>query len=201
MSEINHDQGTAQKGSKKPHQKKASTHIDMTPMVDLAFLLLTFFMLTTTFSKPKTMEVNMPVKPDNEEQQQKIAESQTITVLLGGQNKVVWYTGLTDPTPMVTNLSSTGLRKTLIEKNGNVFAKASSLRDSLSRGFIKKDEFKKRLGEIKADKKGLIVLIKAMDDSNYENLVDVLDEMAVCHIGRYAIVDITPVEIEMLAKI
>ena len=201
MAEINHDQGTAKKGSKKPHQKKASTHIDMTPMVDLAFLLLTFFMLTTTFSKPKTMEVNMPVKPDNEEQQQKIAESQTITILLGGKDKVVWYQGLTDPTPNVTNLSATGLRKTLIEKNGGIYARATILRDSLDRGFIKKDEFKKRLSEIKQDKKGLIVLIKSMDDATYENLVDVLDEMAVCHIGRYAIVDITPVEIEMLEKI
>ena len=201
MAEINHDQGTAKKGSKKPHQKKASTHIDMTPMVDLAFLLLTFFMLTTTFSKPKTMEINMPVKTDDKEQQQKVAESQTITILLGGKDKVVWYTGLTDPTPNITNLSATGLRKTLIEKNGNVYANATILRDSLNRGFIKKDEFKKRLSEIKQDKKGLIVLIKAMEDASYENLVDVLDEMAVCHIGRYAIVDITPVEVEMLEKI
>lgn len=202
MAEINHDQGTGGgKGGKKPHQKRSSTHIDMTPMVDLAFLLLTFFMLTTTFSKPKTMEVNMPVKPEDEKEQQKIAESQTITILLGGNNKVVWYTGIENPTPMVTDLSATGLRKTLIEKNGNVYAHASVLRDSLNRGFIKRDEFKKRLGEIKQDKKGLIVLIKAMEDASYENLVNVLDEMAVCHIGRYAIVDITPVEIEMLNKI
>jgi biopolymer transport protein ExbD len=201
MAEINHDQGTGGKDKKKPHQKKSSTHIDMTPMVDLAFLLLTFFMLTTTFSKPKTMEVNMPVKPDNEEQQQKIAESQTITILLGGNNKVVWYTGIENPTPMVTDLSASGLRKTLIEKNGNVYNNASILRDSLNRGFIKRDDFKKRLSEIKQDKKGLIVLIKAMEDASYENLVNVLDEMAVCHIGRYAIVDITPVEIEMLNKI
>lgn len=143
----------------------------------------------------------MPVKPDKEEEQQKIAESQTITILLGGNNKVVWYTGIENPTPMVTDLSATGLRKTLIEKNGNVYARASVLRDSLNRGFIKRDEFKKRLGEIKQDKKGLIVLIKAMDEASYENLVNVLDEMAVCHIGRYAIVDITPVEIEMLNKI
>jgi biopolymer transport protein ExbD len=201
MGEINHDQGTASKTDKKPHQKKSTTHIDMTPMVDLAFLLLTFFMLTTTFSKPKTMEVNMPVKSENPEDQQKVAESQTITILLGGNDKVVWYTGLENPTPMITNLSSTGLRKTLIQKNSKVYSQAVILRDSLLKGNIKMDEFKKRLGEIKQDKLGLIVLIKAMDNSSYENLVDVLDEMAICHIGRYAIVDITPVEIEMLEKI
>lgn len=201
MAEINHDQGTAGKKDKKPHQKKSSTHIDMTPMVDLAFLLLTFFMLTTTFSKPKTMEVNMPVKTDNPEEQQKVAESQTITILLGKNDKVVWYTGLENPTPMVTNLSATGLRKTLVQKNSKVYNQAVVLRDSLSKGIIKMDEFKKRLGEIKQDRDGLIVLIKSMDDASYANLVDVLDEMAVCHIGRYAIVDITPVEIEMLQKI
>lgn len=201
MSEINQDNGTAGKKDKKPHQKKGSTHIDMTPMVDLAFLLLTFFMLTTTFSKPKTMEVNMPVKSEKPEDQQKVAESQTITILLGGNDKIVWYTGIENPTPMITNLSATGLRKTLIQKNSKVYSQATVLRDSLSRGYIKMDEFKKRLSVIKQDKLGLIVLIKAMENSTYENLVDVLDEMAVCHIGRYAIVDITPVEIEMIAKI
>ncbi len=202
MSEINHDQGTAGgKHDKKPVQKKSSTHIDMTPMVDLAFLLLTFFMLTTTFSKPKTMEINMPVKPDDTTNQQKVDEKKTIIVLLGGKDKIVWYQGLDNPTPMVTDLSATGLRKTLIEKNSRVHLRAVALRDSLSRNLVKMDEFKKRLGEIKSDKDGLIVLIKAMENASYENLVDVLDEMAVCHIGRYAIVDITPMEIEMLDKI
>lgn len=202
MADINTDQGgNSHKKGGKIKQKKSSTHIDMTPMVDLAFLLLTFFMLTTTFSKPKTMEVNMPVKTDNPEDQQKVGEDQTITILLGNNDRVVWYQGLDNPTPMVTNLSATGLRKTLIEKNNRVYSKAVVLRDSLNRGIIKVDEFKKRLGQIKQDKKGLIVLIKAQDESSYANLVDVLDEMAVTHIGRYAIVDITPVEIEMIEKI
>ncbi|MFM7767238.1 MAG: ExbD/TolR family protein [Bacteroidota bacterium] len=201
MAQLNTEQGGGGKKDGKVKQKKSSTHIDMTPMVDLAFLLLTFFMLTTTFSKPKTMEVNMPVKPDNEEQQQKVAESLTLTVLLGKDDKVVWYQGVDNPTPMITDLSATGLRKTLIQKNSRVFAKAEALRDSLKKGFIKTPDYKKRLGEIKQDKLGLIVLIKSMENANYENLVDVLDEMAVCHIGRYAIVDITPVEIEMIEKI
>jgi hypothetical protein len=102
---------------------------------------------------------------------------------------------------MITDLSATGLRKTLIQKNSRVFTRAEALRDSLNKGFIKTPDYKKRLGEIKQDKLGLIVLIKSMENANYENLVDVLDEMAVCHIGRYAIVDITPVEIEMIEKI
>src|SRR5215210_6572262 len=91
------DSGGDKKGKhKKVRAKKNSTHIDMTPMVDLAFLLLTFFMLTTTFSKPKTMEINMPVKPDKPEEEQKIKESQALTILLTANNKIVWYTGLGD---------------------------------------------------------------------------------------------------------
>src|SRR4026209_1642452 len=97
MAEISNEQGGAEKGKhKKVRAKKSSTHIDMTPMVDLAFLLLTFFMLTTTFSKPKTMEINMPVKPDKPEEEQKIKESQALTILLSANNKIVWYTGLGD---------------------------------------------------------------------------------------------------------
>ncbi|MFM7079991.1 MAG: ExbD/TolR family protein, partial [Bacteroidota bacterium] len=62
MAQLNTEPaGGGGKKDGKVKQKKSTTHIDMTPMVDLAFLLLTFFMLTTTFSKPKTMEVNMPV--------------------------------------------------------------------------------------------------------------------------------------------
>lgn len=201
MAEINQEQGGKDHKGKKVKQKKSSTHIDMTPMVDLAFLLLTFFMLTTTFSKPKTMEINMPVKTDNPEDQQKVAESQTITVLLGDKDRVVWYSGIENPTPVITDLSSTGLRKTLVQKNSIVYGHAVALRDSLTKGIIKMDQFKKRLGEIKQNKSGLIVLIKATDGANYNSLVDVLDEMAICHIGRYAIVDITPDEIAMLEKI
>jgi len=201
MSEINHEQGTADKKGGKPTQKRSSTHIDMTPMVDLAFLLLTFFMLTTTFSKPKTMEVNMPVKDPDTTNIQKIKESQSITILLGKNDRIVWYQGVENPTPMITDLSATGLRKTLIQKNSKIFNNAEILRDSLNRGLIKVAEYKKSLGSIKQDKDGLIVLIKAQDESSYSNLVDVLDEMAICHIGRYAIVDITPVEIEMIEKI
>ena len=78
MAEIS--QGSGKKDGK-VRSKKTSTRIDMTPMVDLAFLLLTFFMLTTTFSKPKTMEINMPVKPDKPEVELKI--NNAVTVLLG----------------------------------------------------------------------------------------------------------------------
>src|SRR3954470_189789 len=99
MSEVQSNDSGGGKGGKhnKVRAKKSSTHIDMTPMVDLAFLLLTFFMLTTTFSKPKTMEINMPDKKDlKPEDSTKIKESQALTVLLSANNKIVWYAGLGD---------------------------------------------------------------------------------------------------------
>ena len=92
MSEIESGGGGGgHKGKKKG--KKMSTRVDFTPMVDLGFLLITFFMLTTSMNKPQTMEINMPVKDKNltEDQQTKVKASQTLTVLLTKENKVVYY--------------------------------------------------------------------------------------------------------------
>lgn len=90
MAEVQSNEQDSGKGGKhkKVRAKKQSTHIDMTPMVDLAFLLLTFFMMTTTFGKPKTMEINMPVKPENET---KTEVNNAVTVLLSGDNNIYWY--------------------------------------------------------------------------------------------------------------
>src|ERR1041384_4806514 len=99
MSEVQQqDQGSDRK-HKKVRAKKASTHIDMTPMVDLAFLLLTFFMLTTTFSKPKVMDITMPVKDKIEDTARtKVPASQTLSILLTEKNRIIWYMGVDDPT-------------------------------------------------------------------------------------------------------
>jgi biopolymer transport protein ExbD len=111
------DQQDSGKGKhKKVRAKKSSTHIDMTPMVDLAFLLLTFFMLTTTFSKPKTMEINMPVK-DKPEVETKV--NNAVTILLGDKDRIFWYFGEFKPEETQleeTNWSATGIRKILLEK-------------------------------------------------------------------------------------
>src|SRR6187402_3133131 len=97
MSEVQQqDSGGSDKKHKKVRAKKSSTHIDMTPMVDLAFLLLTFFILTTTFSKPKTMEINMPIKDVKDEDRTKVKDSLALTILLTENNKVVWYRGIGD---------------------------------------------------------------------------------------------------------
>src|SRR5436189_5681482 len=96
MAEVQ-QQDSSDKGGKhkKVRAKKSSTHIDMTPMVDLAFLLLTFFILTTTFSKPKTMDITMPVKDKIEDKDRtKVPASQTMSVLLTKDDRIIWYMGI-----------------------------------------------------------------------------------------------------------
>jgi biopolymer transport protein ExbD len=120
MAEINTGGGGGHKKGGKVRSKKQSTKIDMTPMVDLAFLLLTFFMLATTFNKPKTMELVLPEKPKPEDAPPKVNEKNVLTLLLAKDNKVVWYIGVTDPQPTVTGFSKTGIRKVLLEKQAEI---------------------------------------------------------------------------------
>jgi len=205
MAEVQQQEQGSGKKHKKVRAKKTSTHIDMTPMVDLAFLLLTFFMLTTTFSRPKTMEINMPVKDAKEEEQQKVAASQTLSVLLTEKDRIIWYMGVDDPAlPPQTNSASFSLasvnsiHKVLLEKNQKVYNQVVELRKQAEKDGWSQDTLKARIGRAKADKKGLIVLIKSDDKARYKNLVDILDEMSVCAIGRFAIVDVTPSEQELI---
>jgi len=209
MSDVQQQEQGSDKKHKKIRAKKASTHIDMTPMVDLAFLLLTFFMLTTTFSKPKTMDITMPVKDKiTEEEKTKVPASQTLSLLLTEKNRIIWYMGVDDPaTPPATNIADFSLNgpnsihKVLLEKNQLVFSEVQAVKDSVARGLIKndKDEIKRHVAAVKiAEKKGLIVLIKPDEKSRYKNLVDILDEMLVCNVARYAIVDVSESELELI---
>ncbi len=116
MAEIQQGGGGGKKKGGKVRAKKASTKIDMTPMVDLAFLLLTFFILTTTFNKPKTMEVNMPDKVEDEKEQTKINEKDILNLVLGENNKIYWWIGLTPPVE-TTGYGKNGVRKLILEQN------------------------------------------------------------------------------------
>jgi biopolymer transport protein ExbD len=206
MAEVQQQEGGSDKGKhKKVRAKKSSTHIDMTPMVDLAFLLLTFFILTTTFSKPKTMDITMPVKDKIEDEQRtKVPASQTLSLLLTENDRIIWYIGVDDPaTPPVTNIADysqdgpKSIRKVLLDKNKLVIDKVKLVEDSVKAGLIpdNDEDIKRHKAAVKAaEKKGLIVLIKPDDKSKYKNLVDILDEMLVCNVGRYAIVDLSDSE-------
>src|SRR5687768_3200774 len=118
MAEIQPKGDGGGKGGKK-RAKKMSTKIDMTPMVDLAFLLITFFMLTTTFNKPQTMEVNMPDKTKDEKKTD-LKESKAMTIILGEENKVYYYMGIQNPIVELTDYSDEGIRKILLQKNREI---------------------------------------------------------------------------------
>ncbi|HLG33848.1 MAG TPA: biopolymer transporter ExbD [Bacteroidia bacterium] len=203
MAEISNEQQGAEKGKhKKVRSKKSSTHIDMTPMVDLAFLLLTFFMLSTTFSKPKTMEINMPVKQPENTDTLKITNA--ITLLLTDKNKIFWYFG--EFKPEETQLDETSfspdasnsLRKILLDKNKSANDRIRDLEKKLIRGEIKDTTFKRMRVDIQAEKQSLFVLIKTDDKAKYKNVIDALDECNITNVGKYALVDIMQAELDML---
>jgi biopolymer transport protein ExbD len=201
MSEISTDKGTKKKG--KP--KKLSTRIDFTPMCDLGFLLITFFMLSTSMNKPQTMEISMPAKDKvPEEEQTMVKESTAVTLLLGKENKIYYYFGIgteeKDPDVKVTSYAPDGIRNVLLQRNKEVIDKIKELKKEKEAKRISEDDFKKQSIKIKEDNNAPVVMIKSTDEANYENLVDILDEMAICNIGRYAIVDITEYDKGLISK-
>ncbi len=194
------------KGRKKGRAKKLSTRVDFTPMVDLGFLLITFFMLATTLNKPQTMEIALPSKDKmNKEEQTTVKASKAVTILLGKENKVFYYEGTRengiDPVLKQTDFSPAGLRRFLIRRNYDVMIKVRDLKVKKEKMKLSDEEFEKDKTNIVQDKKAPIVLIKATDESVYRNLIDVLDEMAICNIDRYAIMDVTPFDLDLIAKL
>jgi len=208
MGEIIQAESNEKKGGKR-RPKKHSTHIDMTPMVDLMCLLITFFMLTTAFSKPKVMEITMPDNTDTTktESKTKVRKDLTYHIILTGGDKVYWYQGGIDketPNPVLhkTDFSKDGLRKFLLEKNEKTFKEIIKYKEKLVKDklIVADSIINKRIKEIKKeDRKAPVILIKAADDKvKYKNIIDVIDEMAICNIGSYAIVDIAPQEKKLL---
>ena len=194
MAEVNTDKN--KDDGKKCKQKKMTVRVDFTPMVDMNMLLFTFFMLCTSLSKPQTMEISMPSKDQvTEAEQTKVKASKAITLLLGEDNKIYYYFGEPDyehvESLKQTDYSPTGLRDILLARNFDVVQKMKELKLKKLDKEISEDEFKKQASEIKGSKDAPVVLIKATDDASYRNLVDALDEMQICNIGKYAIVDIT----------
>lgn len=209
MAEIIENEGGGHKKGKR-RAKKHGTHIDMTPMVDLACLLLTFFMLTTAFSKPKVMEIVMPDK-DVKDSQQKVDDARAINIIIADNNELYFYNGKADPTKeslptmIKSNYSKDGIRKVLLDRNKDLFDKLYYFQDSLLRGLgpykknLPKDSITKEVRKFKkSDKLGPVVLIKAAEGATYGNLVNILDEMAISNIAVYAVVDLNYVEKKML---
>lgn len=201
MAEVQSGEQDSGKGKhKKVRAKKSSTHIDMTPMVDLAFLLLTFFMLTTTFSKPKTMEINMPIKDTLVEP---VKINNAITLLLGDKDRIFWYYGEFKPGETQleeTDWSSKGLRRILLEKNSYANDKITELEKKVVKGQLADSTFKKQKVEIEGEKPALFVLIKTDDKAKYKDVINALDECNITNVGKYALVDMMTAELDLLKQ-
>jgi biopolymer transport protein ExbD len=203
MAQLDTGGGDGGGKHKKKRAKRSSNHIDMTPMVDLAFLLLTFFMLTTTFNKPKTLEINMPAEPPPDQKPIKVTNA--LTVLLSDE-KVFWYFGEFKPgvtTLEETKLSKDGLRKLLLDKNAWTIDQLKKLEADLkTQSNLPADtlsaRYKRERSDILKKNKSLTVLLKADDKADYKNVVDVLDELQITDVGKFAIVDLMPQEQELL---
>jgi len=163
--------GSHKKGPGVKKAKKASTRVDLTPMVDLGFLLITFFIFTTTISQPTAMKLNLPKDTDKPEEQNKLKESGALTLLLGKNDNVYYYEGQLDPT--ASNLQSSTMKKI-------------------------RDEIIKKKRSTPAD--DLMIVIKPGEESTYKDVVNALDEMTINDIKRYALVDISDVESQLLKK-
>jgi biopolymer transport protein ExbD len=191
-------------------QKKMDTRVNFTPMVDMMMLLITFFMLCTTLSKPQAMQLTMPSNDENMSKEDKSVSkaSYTVTLYLAGEDKIYYVEGLIEPeTPEIlkeTTWGKDGVRKVLIDhitEDGfspvakvmlakrKLDAKKAEMGDKFP-----KEEYEKQLSEIRNGKnvdgeeiQTLTVVIKPTDVSNYNNMVQALDEMLVCSIGKYVI--------------
>ncbi|WP_166924752.1 ExbD/TolR family protein [Flavobacterium poyangense] len=184
MAELNTGDGGGGKGGK-VRSKKQNSKVDLTAMVDLAFLLITFFMLTTSLSKPQSMDLSLPDKNPDEKNEKpvKVDENRTMTVMLGADNKMIYYMGLL-ATPIAgpkdIAYGKDGIRKELLARKKSVLAYSTALGKP---------------------KNGIIVIIKPTKKSNYRNLVDILDEMAITGVETYAIVpEFTPEETKLIDK-
>jgi biopolymer transport protein ExbD len=186
MAEMDTSSGGGhKKGPGVKKGKKLSTRVDLTPMVDLGFLLITFFMFTTTLSKPKTMQINMPTDEKVEKDQEtKIKASTVVTVLLSKEHRIYYYEGIGDdatkpPEVKVTYFrAKDGIRDVIINKKKMVA-------DMVRSGAL-------------AAKDQACVIIKPDVNSTYEDMVNILDEMNINDVRIYAIVDITPVDKEFI---
>ena len=182
MAELNTGDGGGGKGGK-VRSKKQNSKVDLTAMVDLAFLLITFFMLTTSLSKPQSMSLGLPDKEEDPTKNNdiKVDENRTMTVMMGADNKLVYYMGLLENPisgPKEIAYGKGGIREQLIKSKKEVLAY------STAKG--KPDQ-------------GMIVIIKPSKKSNYKNVIDVLDEMAIVDVPTYTIVnDFSPEETKLL---
>ena len=188
---------------------RATPSLDMTPMVDLAFLLLTFFVLTSTFSKPKSMELSLPAPPEKPEDQKEVKNG--VTFLLTKDDRIFYYVGQfyeagnakgAPPTVLQeTNFSSEGLHKLLSEQNKWAIDEIKSLTEKNKNKTLADTTYKRMAVEATGDTRAITVLIKTDDQATYKNAIDMLDELKICHVGKRVLgVDMMAAEYALLQE-
>ncbi len=181
MAELDTSGGGHKKGPGVKKGKKLSTRVDLTLMVDLGFLLITFFIFTTTMSQPTALKLFLPDDKVTEEDQNKAKESGVLTILMGADNHIYYYEGQLKP-------------------DGSNFLSASfngenSIRDVILK---KKADVRSRSRDAENPYKDFVVVIKPSVDCNYKNVIDILDEMAINVVKKYALVDISDGEAQLV---
>lgn len=171
MAEMDTSSGGGhKKGPGVKKGKKLSTRVDLTPMVDLGFLLITFFIFTTTMSEPTAMRLFLPKDTEKPEDQNKVKASGALSIMLGKENQVFYYAG--ELLPDGSNFKSATfkeIRQVIIDKKRTT------------------------------NPEDFVVVIKPGPESTYKNTVDMLDEMAINEVKRYALVDIFDQELQLMA--
>lgn len=182
MAELDTSGGGHKKGPGVKKGKKLSTRVDLTPMVDLGFLLITFFIFTTTMSQPTAFKLFLPDDKVIPEDQNKAKESGVLTIMMGADNHIYYYEGQLKP-------------------DGSNFLSASYNGENSIREIIlkKKADVRSRSRDTENPEKDFVVVIKPSADCNYQNVVDILDEMAINVVKKYALVDISEGEAQLVS--
>lgn len=181
MADVDVASSSAGDKHKGTRSKKLSTRVDMTPMCDVAFLLITFFMLTTTLQRAKTMNLYLPHDVDNKEQQNKVKESQALTIVMANDNNLYYYYGI--GTDAAKDPASSIIQTTYDLKGGI--------------GDVIADKWKSVI-QNSGGQDSMVVIIKPTNQATYENVVSVLDDMNIYEVKKYALDTASTNDIKMI---
>jgi biopolymer transport protein ExbD len=187
------DGGGHKKGPGVKKAKKLSTRVDMTPMVDLGFLLITFFIFTATMSSPTTLDLNMPKDVDDEDKKTEVKQSGVLSIMLGKGNQVYYYEGQLEVSEGKNNFKSStykDIRKVITDKKNDVISRhqhndAICIPERETAKKKKDPDWQNACQDV-----DFVVIIKPNEDATYKNTVDILDEMTINQVKRYAMVKV-----------
>jgi biopolymer transport protein ExbD len=173
MASIEND--NPRKQPKQNRMNKKNTRVDLTPMVDLGFLLITFFVFTTQLSLPTAMSLNMPY--DKADSGDEICESCVLTLYLQADNVIRYYEGMPEKNPLVkqTSFTNDGIRNVILQK-------------------------KKEVQKMRGSADDFVLIIKSSDVSTFQNFVDIIDEVAINNVKHYYIDEVNKLDENLFAK-